>query len=73
MAFRHSPSHCKEQPRSYRELADSVNNSNFLLRAYPTMKKNNPSTPIMMREAAGTVPKVFARYGKILAFMSTAS
>ncbi|KAK7914579.1 NADH dehydrogenase- alpha subcomplex- subunit 2 [Apiospora marii] len=34
----------------------------FLLRAYPTMKKNNPQTPIMMREAAGTLPKVFARY-----------
>ncbi|KAJ4147691.1 hypothetical protein LMH87_002199 [Akanthomyces muscarius] len=35
---------------------------NFLVRAYPTMKKNNPNVPIMMREAAGTVPKVFARY-----------
>ncbi|KAM3506832.1 hypothetical protein MY11210_007381 [Beauveria gryllotalpidicola] len=35
---------------------------NFLVRAYPTMKKNNPNIPIMMREAAGTVPKVFARY-----------
>lgn len=27
------------------------------------MKKNNPYTPIMMREAAGTLPKVYARYG----------
>ena len=26
------------------------------------MKKNNPSTPIMLREAAGTLPKVYARY-----------
>ncbi|KAI1176440.1 thioredoxin-like protein [Nemania sp. FL0916] len=34
----------------------------FLTRAYPTMKKNNPHTPILMREAAGTIPKVFARY-----------
>ncbi|CEJ86723.1 Putative NADH-ubiquinone oxidoreductase 10.5 kDa subunit [[Torrubiella] hemipterigena] len=34
----------------------------FLARAYPTMKKNNPYTPILMREAAGTVPKVYARY-----------
>ncbi|KFZ12176.1 hypothetical protein V502_07225 [Pseudogymnoascus sp. VKM F-4520 (FW-2644)] len=34
----------------------------FLARAYPTMKKNNPSTPIMIREAAGTQPQVFARY-----------
>ncbi|OQD75616.1 hypothetical protein PENDEC_c006G04927 [Penicillium decumbens] len=34
----------------------------FLNRAYPTMKKHNPSTPIMMREASGTEPRVFARY-----------
>ncbi|KAJ5143337.1 NADH dehydrogenase (complex I) alpha subcomplex subunit 2 [Penicillium bovifimosum] len=34
----------------------------FLNRAYPTMKKHNPQTPIMMREAAGTPPRVFARY-----------
>ncbi|MCJ1360481.1 MAG: hypothetical protein MMC33_010486 [Icmadophila ericetorum] len=34
----------------------------FLNRAYPTMKKNNPHTPIMIREAAGTEPKVYARY-----------
>jgi len=26
------------------------------------MKKNNPHTPIMMREALGTEPRVFARY-----------
>jgi len=36
----------------------------FLTRAYPIMKKNNPSTPIMLREAAGTLPKVYARYGR---------
>ncbi|KAK0717154.1 thioredoxin-like protein [Lasiosphaeria miniovina] len=34
----------------------------FLTRAYPIMKKNNPSIPIMLREAAGTQPKVYARY-----------
>lgn len=34
----------------------------FLTRAYPTMKKNNPSIPIMLREATGTLPKVYARY-----------
>ncbi|KYK57868.1 hypothetical protein DCS_04881 [Drechmeria coniospora] len=34
----------------------------FLARAYPTMKKNNPSLPILIREAAGTVPKIYARY-----------
>lgn len=27
------------------------------------MKKHNPQTPIMMREAAGTQPRVYARYG----------
>ncbi|KAJ8119802.1 hypothetical protein O1611_g10529 [Lasiodiplodia mahajangana] len=34
----------------------------FLTRAYPTMKKNNPHTPILLREAAGTIPRVYARY-----------
>ncbi|KAI5922329.1 thioredoxin-like protein [Camillea tinctor] len=34
----------------------------FITRAYPTMKKNNPETPILIREAAGTLPKVYARY-----------
>ncbi|PQE21279.1 hypothetical protein CJF32_00006404 [Rutstroemia sp. NJR-2017a WRK4] len=34
----------------------------FLARTYPTMKKHNPNTPIMLREAAGTSPKVYARY-----------
>ncbi|KAF4459000.1 NADH2 dehydrogenase (ubiquinone) chain [Fusarium albosuccineum] len=35
----------------------------FLTRAYPTMKRNNPNIPILIREAAGTQPKVYARYG----------
>ncbi|KAL2117888.1 hypothetical protein VTJ04DRAFT_7548 [Mycothermus thermophilus] len=34
----------------------------FLTRAYPIMKKNNPTTPILIREAHGTLPRVFARY-----------
>ncbi|KJX97248.1 unnamed protein product [Zymoseptoria tritici ST99CH_1A5] len=34
----------------------------FLTRAYPTMKKNNPHTPIMVREAMGIEPRVYARY-----------
>ncbi|EFW99093.1 NADH-ubiquinone oxidoreductase subunit [Grosmannia clavigera kw1407] len=34
----------------------------FLTRTYPTMKKNNPHTPILLRDASGTLPKVFARY-----------
>ncbi|KAF9887957.1 hypothetical protein FE257_009479 [Aspergillus nanangensis] len=42
---------------------DSAATRSFLQRAYPTMKKHNPHTPIMMREAAGTLPRVYARYG----------
>ncbi|KAM5443222.1 hypothetical protein MferCBS31731_001539 [Microsporum ferrugineum] len=34
----------------------------FLKRAYPTMKKNNPSIPILIREALDVEPRVFARY-----------
>lgn len=37
----------------------------FLTRAYPTMKKNNPHTPIMLREALNVEPIVFARYGEL--------
>jgi hypothetical protein len=36
----------------------------FLTRAYPIMKKNNPAIPIMLREAQGTLPKIYARYGR---------
>ncbi|KAL6711345.1 hypothetical protein ACN47E_005876 [Coniothyrium glycines] len=35
---------------------------NFLTRSYPTMKKHNPHTPIMIREASGTEPIVYARF-----------
>ncbi|KAJ4248950.1 hypothetical protein NW757_008064 [Fusarium falciforme] len=35
----------------------------FITRAYPTMKRSNPNIPILIREAAGTQPKVYARYG----------
>lgn len=28
------------------------------------MKKNNPQIPIMLREAAGTQPRIYARYGE---------
>ena len=34
----------------------------FLTKSYPTMKKHNPYTPILLREASGTEPKVFARF-----------
>ncbi|KAF7845639.1 hypothetical protein BT93_L1485 [Corymbia citriodora subsp. variegata] len=31
-------------------------------RAYPTMKYHNPNTPILIREATGVEPKLWARY-----------
>ncbi|KAI9722562.1 MAG: hypothetical protein M1828_004557 [Chrysothrix sp. TS-e1954] len=34
----------------------------FLTRAYPTMKRANPHTPILIREALDVEPKVWARY-----------
>ncbi|KXT17198.1 hypothetical protein AC579_362 [Pseudocercospora musae] len=34
----------------------------FLTRAYPTMKHHNPHIPIMIREALGIEPRVYARY-----------
>ncbi|KAI5846084.1 NADH-ubiquinone oxidoreductase 105 kDa subunit [Tricharina praecox] len=34
----------------------------FLAKSYPVMKKHNPDTPIMIREAAGIEPRVFARF-----------
>lgn len=34
----------------------------FLTRTYPAMKKTNPTTPILLRDAQGTLPKVYARY-----------
>jgi len=36
---------------------------NFLMRSYPTLKKHNPHTPIMIREASGTAPTLYARFG----------
>lgn len=38
---------------------------NFLTRSYPTMKKQNPHTPIMIREASGTAPTLYARFGML--------
>ena len=32
------------------------------------MKKNNPHTPIMLRDALNTEPIVFARYGMLRLF-----
>lgn len=41
----------------------TVLSRNFLTKSYPTMKKHNPHTPIMIREASGTEPTVYARFG----------
>lgn len=44
----------------------TFNDRSFLKRAYPIMKKNNPNIPILIREATGVEPKVWARYGRNL-------
>ena len=36
------------------------------------MKKNNPHTPIMLREALDTQPRVFTRYGAFFLSLSLA-
>jgi len=43
-------------------MRDLRSTRSFLTRAYPTMKHHNPHTPIMVREALNTQPRVFARY-----------
>jgi hypothetical protein len=43
------------------QWADKVHR-NFLQRSYPTMKKHNPHTPILIREASGIEPTLYARY-----------
>lgn len=38
-------------------------NRQFILSAYPVIKKHNPDLPVMIREAQGTPARVFARFG----------
>lgn len=45
-----------------RSQAERMNRT-FLRRAYPTMKRSNPETPILIRECTGIQPKMWARYG----------
>jgi hypothetical protein len=42
---------------------DNLDNSSFLTQQYPAMKKANPHTPILIREALEAEPRVWARYG----------
>lgn len=51
------------QPSLSSDQTDSLPRRTFLQKSYPTMKKHNPHTPILIREALGIEPKVFARYG----------
>lgn len=46
-------------------VADRPCYRTFLTRAYPTMKKNNPHVPIMIREGTGVLPRIYARYGEL--------
>jgi hypothetical protein len=51
-------SHCPHAAQT----SQLILSRSFLTRAYPTMKKNNPYVPIMVREAMGIEPRVYARY-----------
>lgn len=57
-----SGQYTKQHEQRWKSWTDILARS-FLVRAYPTMKKHNPSTPILIREAQGIEPKVWARYG----------
>ncbi|ODQ57478.1 hypothetical protein WICANDRAFT_64827 [Wickerhamomyces anomalus NRRL Y-366-8] len=37
---------------------------NFLVSSYPTLHKNNPALPILIREAQSAKPTVFVRFEK---------
>ena len=37
--------------------------SQFVVSAYPIIKKHNPDLPVLIREASGTPARVFARFG----------
>ncbi|ODV89544.1 hypothetical protein CANCADRAFT_27124 [Tortispora caseinolytica NRRL Y-17796] len=58
-------------PRAVKELRFILGESgslsdglrSFVLRSYPTLRKHNPSVPILVREAQGVEPIVYARFG----------
>jgi hypothetical protein len=47
-----------------RAAAALTRRRSFVQRAYPSLKRHNPQTPIMVREATGAPAQVFARYGE---------
>jgi hypothetical protein len=65
-AQRHAHGIAEEQEKQDRANRADRMGRNFLTRSYPTMKKANPNIPIMIREASGTQPTVYARFGASL-------
>ncbi|CAN9451230.1 unnamed protein product [Alternaria sp. RS040] len=55
-------SNTEEHKKEHRTSWADGTYRNFLTRSYPAMKKANPSVPIMIREASGTQPTVYARF-----------
>ena len=46
-----------------KDMAADEFDRQFLQKSYPVMKKHNPTTPLLVREAFGVPPKIWARYG----------
>ena len=38
---------------------------NFLTKSYEQMKRASPTTPVLIREANGCEPKIYARFGAV--------
>lgn len=47
-------------------LTEPTRRRQFILSAYPVLKKHNPDLPVMIREAHGTPARAFARFGSYL-------
>ncbi|MCL4128054.1 UNVERIFIED_CONTAM: hypothetical protein GTU68_025174 [Idotea baltica] len=57
------PSHLKElRIHLCQKTAASQGVRDFIEKSYVTLKKSNPSTPILIRECSGVMPKVWARF-----------
>jgi hypothetical protein len=51
---------------SARNTNSNHHQSQFVVSEYPAIKKHNPDLPVLIREAAGTPARVFARFGAFL-------